>query len=139
MVEWDTVRIPKSLSEEVEKFLQTDIAKRMGYNSKAQFVIDAVREYLLKMEKRPRLEHINTYSNRVTILDRELEGRGRVIDVIFLEKKNGLEKIVYPYCTYCETTDCLHADYAFEIPEVRRILQQHGIKKRMKGKEIEEV
>ena len=70
---------------------------------------------------------------------RELEGRGRVIDVIFLEKKNGLEKIVYPYCTYCETTDCLHADYAFEIPEVRRILQQHGIKKRMKGKEIEEV
>lgn len=139
MVEWDSVRIPKGLSEEIEKFLKTEAARRLGYNSKAQLVVDAVREYLAKIGRKPRLEHVNTYKNRVTILDRELEGHGRVIDVVFLEEKNGLEKIIYPYCTYCQTNDCLHADYAFEIPDVREILRKHGIKKRMRGKEIEEI
>lgn len=139
MVEWRTVRIQKELLEEVERFLETDLAKREGYNSKAQFITDAIREYLGRYRKlRPRLEHVNVYRNRVTILDRELEGRGRIVDVVFMRRKNG-EEIIYPYCTYCQSSDCIHADFAFEIPKVREILHKAGIRKRVRGREIEEI
>ena len=143
MVDWDAVRIPKELVKQIDKFLKSELAKRNGYNSRSQFVIDAVREYLKRYEAelskpRPRLQHINVYRNRVTILDNELEGRGRIVDVVFM-RKNHQEEIIYPYCTYCQTSDCIHADYAFEIPKVREILEKAGIKKRVRGETIEDI
>ena len=139
MVEWRTVRIPKELLEEVERFLKTELARKQGYNSKAQFITDAIREYLSRYQSlKPRLEHINVYRNRVTILDRELEGRGRIVDVVFVQRDDH-EKIVYPYCTYCQSSDCVHADFAFEIPKVRKILERAGIKKRVRGEIIEDI
>jgi len=133
-VKWRTVRIPAELLDEVEKFLKDDLARREGYNSKAQFITDAIREYLHRYKStRPRLEHMNVYENRVTILDRELERYGRIVDV-FLKKDT--DEIVYPYCSYCRSNDCLHVDFAFEIPKVRETLQKAGIRKRIRGEEV---
>ena len=46
MVNWSTVRLPKEMMDEVEKFLKTDKAKKLGFTSKTQFIVACVREYL---------------------------------------------------------------------------------------------
>jgi len=138
--EWSVVKIPRELDRQIEEFLKTDTAKEQLLRSKSHVATQAIKEFLakFKIEKKPRFEHINVYRNRVTILDRELEGRGRIVDGVFV-RKNEHEKVVYPYCTYCGTNDCVHTDYAFEIPQVREILEKAGIRKRMKGLEIQEI
>ncbi|WP_179371017.1 ribbon-helix-helix domain-containing protein [Nitrosopumilus ureiphilus] len=51
MADWSAVRMPKEMSDEIEKFLNTAKAKRSGYTSKTQFVVSAVRELLEKYSK----------------------------------------------------------------------------------------
>ncbi len=43
-----TVSIPKSVDAEVERFLKTEIAFSMGFDSKADIVTTAIRNLLLK-------------------------------------------------------------------------------------------
>jgi len=45
-----TVRIPRKMVEAVERFLDTEEAKEMGFDSKADVVTAAVRELLIKYE-----------------------------------------------------------------------------------------
>lgn len=48
MAEWTTVRLPKKMMEEVEKFLKTGKARKAGYTSRTQLVVTAVRNLLEK-------------------------------------------------------------------------------------------
>lgn len=43
-----TIRVPKAMSEAMEEFLKTDLAKKMGYLYKVDLVTAAIRELLLK-------------------------------------------------------------------------------------------
>lgn len=45
-----TVRIPRKMVEAVERFLDTEEAEEMGFDSKADVVTAAVRELLIKYE-----------------------------------------------------------------------------------------
>ena len=44
----ETVRIPAAMAEAVERFLETDRAKRMGYRYKIDVITAAVRDLLIK-------------------------------------------------------------------------------------------
>ena len=48
MVEWQTVKIPRELIEKIDKFTNSKIAKEVGYTSRSQAVITALRDFLLK-------------------------------------------------------------------------------------------
>lgn len=45
-----TVRIPKGLMEAVKTFLETDLAKRMGYCHRVDVVTDGTRQLLEKCD-----------------------------------------------------------------------------------------
>ena len=44
MAEWETVRIPKEMSNKISEFINDSKNKDRGYNSKSDFVVDAIRD-----------------------------------------------------------------------------------------------
>ena len=44
MAEWETVRIPKEMSSKISEFINDNKNKDRGYNSKSDFVVDAIRD-----------------------------------------------------------------------------------------------
>ncbi|MFQ6077002.1 MAG: hypothetical protein ACE5Z5_12890 [Candidatus Bathyarchaeia archaeon] len=116
---WSTVRVPEGLKKEIEKFLESQQAKELGFVSIADFAGSALRDYLEKCKgARPRLEHLNTYENHVKIVDNQ---RNRIVTVYF--KVDG-----GPWCDLDESDSCIHCEYAWTIPEVAKILHEHGFK-----------
>ena len=68
----------------------------------------------------PRFEHINTYDDHITVKDNVLN---KNVDVYL--KEDGLA-----YCNVCGLDDCQHIDYALGIPQVIRILNAKGWKRK---------
>lgn len=105
--------------ERIASVLKTENAKNMGYTNIAQFTDIVLREAVKDLERS--LSHVNCYEDHVKILDKDLEGRGRIVSVYFKEEGP-------PYCDYCEEHDCVHVQYAWEIPEAREPLLRRGLK-----------
>ena len=118
MTEWDTLRVPHELMEELEKFLESQVAKKTGFTSKTQATTTAMREFIQKYSKR--FEHVNTYEDKVRILDNNIGKRGDIVTVHFKGK--------VAYCDYCESKDCIHVKYCWEIPQVAEVLKKHGLR-----------
>ena len=115
---WRPVQLPKELVDEVEKMLQSDIVGKQGITSISQFISRAVSEGLSKLESE-RFKHMNMYDDHVKIIDNKLDKIGRIVSVYF---KKGNR----PWCDYCEEPDCIHVQYAWEIADVRKILEKYG-------------
>ena len=79
------------------------------------------REYDQVFVKKPRFEHVNVYNDHVKILDRELEKSGRIVSVYFKRDRA-------PYCDYDQAKQCVHIDYAWEIPEAAMKLREAGFR-----------
>lgn len=62
----------------------------------------------------PRFEHFNIYDDHAKIRDREL---GLYIEV--LPKPKG-----ELYCKHCDSTDCVHVQYALTVPEIMERLKK---------------
>ena len=105
---------------EIKKMLQEDVAKKEGLTNANQFIDIAIKEKLQALE-RESISHINMYDDHVKIMDRKLGKLGRIVSVYF--KRDGK-----PYCDYCGETDCVHVQYAWELPEARKVLEGHGLK-----------
>ena len=116
MVEWETVKIPKSLLEQIEKIINSEYGVKIGLRNKNQFVTDAVKK--LVQEYSERFNHLNMYDDHVKIIDNKLGKLGRIVSVYF---KKGNK----PWCDYCEESDCIHVQYAWEIADVRKILEKY--------------
>ena len=116
---WVTTKVRRTLEYEIEKALRGDEAKKEGLTNKAQFVDYAIRELLTRLEVE-RMSHFNMYDDHVKILDNRLGKLGRIVSVYF--KRDGK-----PYCDYCEESDCVHVQYAWELPEARKVLEGHGL------------
>ena len=116
---WKSVTIKAGLVEEVERIIQVDAMKREGITNMAQFIDAAVKEKLEKFERK-RFNHVNMYEDHVKILDNGLEEIGRIVSVYF---KDGQKA----YCDYCEEHICVHIQFAWEIPDVRRILVERNL------------
>lgn len=48
MTGWKTIKIPDEMVDKMDKFTRTQLAKEIGYTSRSQAVIAALREFLLK-------------------------------------------------------------------------------------------
>ena len=118
MTEWDTLRVPHDLMEELEKFLESAVAKKTGFTSKTQATTTAMREFIQKYSKR--FEHVNTYEDKVRILDNNIGKRGDIVTVQFKGK--------VAFCDYCESNNCIHVKYCWEIPQVAEVLKKHGLR-----------
>ena len=116
---WVSTVIRRNLANMVKDTLKTDAAKREGLTNPTMFIDVAVREKLKDLTT-PLLTHIRTHDDYVSIQDRQLGKRGRLVAVYFC--KNGA-----PYCDYCEETDCIHVQYAWEIPDAMVALDGFGL------------
>ena len=108
MAQWDTLRVPHELMEELEKFLESAVAKKTGFTSKTQATTTAMREFIQKYSRR--FEHVNTYEDRVEIMDNNIGKRG---DIVTVQLKGKMA-----FCDYCKSNDCVHVKYCWEIPQV---------------------
>ncbi len=48
MAGWKTIKIPDEMSDKIDKFTESQIAKELGYTSRSQAVIAAIRDFILK-------------------------------------------------------------------------------------------
>ena len=115
---WGSIRIRRDLIDRIAVMLKTKEAKNRGYTNIAQFTDVALRNAVRDLERR--FSHISMYGDHVKILDSKLEGNGRILTVYFK-----LEHL--PYCDYCKETDCVHVQYAWELPEARAVLEGYGL------------
>ena len=63
----------------------------------------------------PRLEHINTFDDRISIRDNH---EGHSVDVWV---RNG--KLT---CDFCQTDNCIHIGFALSLKEVQKAMVSHG-------------
>ncbi len=117
---WVSVKIRRALNDRMGEALKTEAAQREGLTNPSQFADVAIRELLKKM-KPERMSHVNMHEDCVKIMDNKLERVGRIVAVYFKKTKS-------PWCDYCKEKDCIHVQYAWEIPVVRKILILQGQK-----------
>ncbi|MDE0265566.1 MAG: hypothetical protein OXK17_00850 [Thaumarchaeota archaeon] len=116
--DWKTVNVKKVMLDEVERMLRTDAVRKDGITNMSQFVDLALREKIERFE-RMRFEHINMYEDHVKILDNKLGRAGRILSVYFRDTR--------AWCEYCDEHMCVHIQYAWEIPDVRKVLAARKI------------
>jgi hypothetical protein len=115
---WDKVNVPKPMSELVEKYLQTDIAKQRGLKNKSDVATEGIKMLLERdgmYTQRPRFQHLNMYEDHVKVIDNDM---GRIASIYFKHRKI--------FCDICETNECIHIDFAITIPEAVKILNEKG-------------
>jgi len=113
---WTSANIRITLIDEIKKILETDIGRRKGLTNTNQFIDWAVKEKLEELEQ-TRFSNINTYDDHVKILDNRIGKLGQIVSVYF-KKNNNM------WCDYCDETNCVHIQYANEIPQVKSILEK---------------
>ena len=117
---WNTVRIREEMYREIERVLEREDIKKLGISSISQFVTNALISQLIEL-RRGSMIYVNIYDDHVKILDSRLEEKGRILAVYF--KREGL-----PYCDYCRATDCVHVQFAWELPKAKVVLEREGLK-----------
>ena len=115
---WKTVNVKDWILDDVEEVLQTKSMQKEGITNVSQFVTAAIREKIQTIEM-VRLNHVDTYKDHVDILDNDLTGKDRVVSVYFKKRQS--------WCTHCEDDACIHIQYAWEVPEVRKTLHFNRI------------
>lgn len=73
------------------------------------------KEYDMLFGGKPRLERVAVYADRITILDREIEGQGRLVVVFYTKPPN-------PFCDYDSASDCIHVNFAWADPEAGKFM-----------------
>ena len=122
---WTGVMIRKELYTKIKDFLATDAGKELGFTNPTQLIDDAVREFVRELIDK-RFQHINTYEDKVRVLDNQLGKNGDIVTIFFKSGTSG-------YCDHCRKSDCVHVKYSWEIPEVARVLKKHGLKPPIKN------
>jgi Arc/MetJ-type ribon-helix-helix transcriptional regulator len=114
--EHNTVKLPESLTDEVDKYLGIK-----GFTSRAEITKQALREFmerdpLPKTEKNlPRFQHVNADSTGIKIFEQSPEGN-RIVHVTF--SPDGIE------CDHHGDENCEHVQYALQLADVQEIIQK---------------
>lgn len=119
---YKTVKIPNSLAEALDRFLQGPDAELYGFRSRADVVIYLLVSFLesqsvIKPRVRPRLEHVNLYETHALVRDNLL----KVTAEVWFTPPTAR-------CSYCHTTKCIHVDYALTLEKVRDAFQAIGVR-----------
>ncbi len=117
---WKSIKVREETYNEIEKTLKTKMAKEMGLTNLTQFANYSITQQIEKLKPK-RLEHVNMYEDHVKIMDNKLGKVGRIISVYFKKRQNS-------WCDYCEENNCIHVQFAWEIPDVRSILLNNDLK-----------
>ena len=115
---WRTAMIRGEMLVRVKAIVESNAAKNQGVTNISQFIDLAIRDKIREF-KIASLSHINTYDDRVKILDLMLDANGRIVAVYF-------DRDGSPHCDYCEAPDCVHVQFAWEIPKARDMLHGRG-------------
>ncbi len=107
-----SLRLRRELIREIDGFVQSERAKKLGYRNRAEFVDRAVRDKLI--ETRADMEHVNVQVDHVRIVDFALK---LIVSVYFKEEGT-------VWCDYDQTDSCPHIDYALRLPEVKKALEK---------------
>ena len=106
------ININAGLKDELVRWLETDQARRLGYQSQAQFATEAIRRLLQQMtvESNPSIHFIlpNKDDHRLS-LD---------LDIL-------TDKIV---CNMCDAENCIHVKTLYDDKYVKQQLKTHKIK-----------
>ena len=119
-----TLRLPKHMIKKLD-----EKASERGISRTA--LIASILDNWLKTQeyeevtRRPRFEHINTFRNYATILDRDFHGRERIANVYF---RRDSEPFVRAWCDLCDSEECVHVEYAWSLPKVREVFEKLGLK-----------
>ncbi|MEM1589633.1 MAG: hypothetical protein QW175_04380 [Candidatus Bathyarchaeia archaeon] len=122
-----TVRIPRSLLEAVEEFLETEKARKMGFLHITDVTTAAVREFLEAHGYYPlesRFQIINHDENGVKVFDLQ---KRRVADVYI--KPKGI------WCVLCQKAECEHVNFVLKDKAVQDFVR----KKRREGWNLPEI
>ena len=121
---WRPVQLPKYLVDEVEKIIKTHDVKKQGITSISQFISRLVNNEFEKLDelKEQRLIYMNTYDDHLKILDNKIGKLGLILSVYF-KKDNSM------WCDYCNETNCVHVQYAKEIPHMKSNVREPVIEK----------
>ena len=117
--DWKTVAVKKALLLEVERVLLTKTAKETGLMSASQFVDTAIRE-MIKNVGLKRFELSEVHDDHVSIIDSKVEPLGTIVHVYLRETQL--------WCDFCDEHMCVHIQYMWEIPKIRRVLEDRGFK-----------
>lgn len=117
--DWRTVNVKNALLNKIERIIKYDEIKQEGITNVSQFIDSALKDKIQKLE-RERFSHQNTYDDKVRILDNKIGKMGDIV-TIFLrdESKKG-------FCDYCESNNCVHVKYMWELESVVKILKKRG-------------
>lgn len=114
--QWETLKIQRDMSDEIDSFLATEEAKKQGFHSKREFVSHALRTILKDFQTKPYI-HLNTYEDKVRVQDNI---RKRIAEIYF--KKIG------GFCELCESTKCNHIEWIWNQTDLSKLLKDHGLK-----------
>ncbi len=107
--EYTGVSMKNEIAENVENFIKAH--PMLGYRTITQFVEDATRRRLEELQAEikepPRFEQVNSDEEGVKILDRKIH---EVVQIYI--KPSGIK------CSFHQTDDCEHIQYALTIKEV---------------------
>ena len=106
------ININAGLKDELVKWLKTDEARKLGYQSQAQFATEAVRRLLQQVS-------IPTTHGIHFILPNK-EDKRLSLDLDITE-----EKIV---CNICNAENCIHVKTLYDDKYVKQQLKNHKIK-----------
>lgn len=113
-----TLSVRKDLIKKIDEFL-TFPWKDTTVSSRSALLNDALDEYFQKHKLR--FEHINTYEDHASLLDRELKTE---LSIYF--KPDGIA-----WCTLDESQECIHIEYVLSLPNVLLILKEQGWKRKI--------
>ncbi|MCP8318932.1 MAG: ribbon-helix-helix domain-containing protein [Candidatus Methylarchaceae archaeon HK01B] len=109
---WVTLKLPEGIIKWIDRFLQTDQAKELGYTSRPDIVVHSIRELLGRYENTsPRLSHLHISSDNVTVYDNQL---GRLVTVRIRDQKL--------YCEVDQTDQCIHTAFVSSLEKVNDFL-----------------
>lgn len=117
---WWPVKIRKEILNRVDEFLETPEGKRFGFTNRSQLIDQAIRDMLEEYLSK-RFEHVNTFEDKVRIMDNTIGKNGDIVTVSFRGGKSG-------FCELDRSDNCIHVKYAWEIPEVAKVLKKQGLK-----------
>ncbi len=111
-------RLRNELVEQIDALVDSEMGRRLGYKSRADFIDKAIREKLLAIQGS--MKHLNTYDDHVTVIDYELR---RIVSIFIGE--NGLL-----WCDLDEKDSCPHIDYVLQLPDVQEALRRKDWKRK---------
>lgn len=117
--DFQTVTIRKDLIKKMDEYIASEWRDNTNIDSRPALMNAALDEYF--QHHKPRFEHINTYEDHASILDRQLK-----TELAIYFKDDGLV-----WCEYDEKKSCIHIDYILSLADVQEKLRKKGWKRKI--------